>query len=226
MPARPNVPKVVQIVMFADLGGDLDVINRFFQQYTGAAGSLSDTGAAAWAAAVNGSWAAHIRSFQDPAYTLVHTTVTDLSTNVGGFGDAASGGAGTGAPPGLSAAAAFVMKCHVERRYRGGHPRQYLSGMLNADLASKQTWDPTFLANFVTAYTNFRAQAAAGCPAAIGPAVDVNVSFFQGFTNHTFPSGRVRPIPTLRAVPVVDVISSFEGNPKVGSQRRRNLQSL
>ena len=212
--------------MFATFGDDIDVVNKFYQQYTGAAGSLSDTGAAAWAAAVNASWAAHIRSFQAAAYVLQHTSVTDLSSSIGGFGDAVSGGAGTGAGAPNGAGVALVVKEHIERRYRGGHPRQYIAAMLESARSDPQLWDPTFVGNFTTAYIAFRAAAAAGCPGAIGPAVDVNVSYFQGFTNHTFPSGRVRPIPTLRAVPVVDVISTFSVNPKLGSQRRRNLQSL
>ena len=212
--------------MFGKLSNDLDVMNIFHLQYTGSPGTLSDTGAAAWATAINASWASHIRSFQTADYTLEHTTVTDLSSDTGGFGDAISGGAGTAGGPGLSAGAALVIKCKTERRYRGGHPRQYIASLPHTDLVDQQTWDGTFAANFATAYTNFRADANAGAPSGIRPSVDVNVSYFHGFTNHTYPSGRVRPIPNLRGTPLVDIITSFSVNPKVGSQRRRNLQSL
>lgn len=226
MPARPNVPKVVQIVLFQSFGADLDVVNRFYQQYTGAAGTLSDGGAATWAAAVTSAWAAHIAPLITSTFTLNKVTVTDLSTNIGGFGEDDTGSVGSVSGAAVPAGVAMVIREHIERRYRGGHPRQYVCGLPSGDLGTAQSWNSTATAAWQTAYTAFRAAAAAGCPVGIGPAVDANVSYFQGFTNHTYPSGRVRPIPTLRATPVVDVISSFSVNPKLGSQRRRNLQSL
>jgi hypothetical protein len=220
------VPKVVQIVLFHTLSEDLDVVNRFYQQYTGTAGSLSDSGALAWATAVSASWATHLAPDLSHQLTLTKVTVTDLSSSIGGFGEFDSSNAGTSADPSLPAGTAMVIKQHIERRYRGGHPRQYLAGLTANELNDPQTWKPATVGQFQTDYTAFRAACAAGCPVGIGPAVDVNVSYFQGFTNHTYPSGRVRPIPNLRGTPVVDVISSFGVNNKVGSQRRRNLQSL
>jgi hypothetical protein len=62
-------------------------------------------------------------------------------------------------------------------------------------------------------------------PTALTPAFQVNVSYFSGFTNVTFPSGRIRPVPKLRSVPLVDTVTSWSTNPNVASQRRRNLQS-
>ena len=225
MPARPNVPKVVQIVLQGLLGADNRIINRFHQQYTGAAGTLSDGGAATWAAAVTAAWTAHMAAVVSSDYGLESVTLTDLSTNVGGYGQDLTGGVGANGSASCSAGVALVMREHIERRYRGGHPRQYLAGVPFADLATKQTWTPVVVAGWTSAYAAFRAAAAAGCPVGIGPAVDVSVSYYEGFTNHTYPSGRVRPIANLRATPLVDVISSFQGNNIVGSQRRRNLQS-
>lgn len=225
MPARPNVPGVVQIVIQQVVGADTDVINRFYQKYTGTPGSLSDAGAAAWAAAIGPAWAAHLAPFHSTDMHLESITVTDLSSDVGGFGVFDSTAAGTDSSPPIGAGSAAVIKQHIERRYRGGHPRQYLGGMASDNLDSVQSWLAAFVANLATAYIAFRNAAAAGCPTAIGPATDVNVSFYQGFTNHTYPSGRVRPIPNLRVTPVVDQISTFSVNPTVASQRRRNLQS-
>jgi hypothetical protein len=213
MPARANVPKVVEIVMEQLLGSDTRIVNRFFQQYTGAAGTLSDGGAATWAAAVTAAWTAHMAAVVSSDLGVEFVTLTDLSTNIGGFGEDTTGAVGANGSSSCSGGVALVMKEHIERRYRGGHPRQYLAGVPFADLATKQTWTGAVITGWTTAYTAFRAAAAAGCPVGIGPAVDCSVSFYAGFTNHTFPSGRVRPIPTPRGTPLVDVISSFAVNP-------------
>lgn len=226
MPALPPVPGVVRITFQAKLSGDLDVINRFYQKYSGTPGALSSSGAVAWATACGPAWSTHLASFTSTDYTLETITVEDLTSATGAVGIFDSSAAGTDASPILSAGSAAVVKSVIVRRYRGGHPRQYLGGMASDNLNTAQSWTSTFVANLATAYTAFRAACAAGCPTGIAPATDVNVSYFQGFTNHTFPSGRVRPIPTLRGTPLVDQIASFEVNPKVGSQRRRNQQSL
>jgi hypothetical protein len=76
-----------------------------------------------------------------------------------------------------------------------------------------------------TDYISFNSTIITSPPAGMGVMLPVNVSYFQGFHNFTFPSGRVKAIPTVRPVPVVDLINNFSVNPHVGSQRRRNLQS-
>lgn len=225
MPARPSVPKVVQIVLFQTLGDDLDVINRFYQQYTGTADTLSDGGALDWATATSAAWGTHIKPDVSSQLHLNKVTVTDLSSSTGGFGEFDSALAGESSDVSLPAGVAMVIKQHIERRYRGGHPRQYLCGFTETERLDPQTWEPASVAAIQTDYTAFRTAVAAGCPSGIAPAVDVNVSYFEGFTNHTFPSGRVRPIPNLRATPVVDIITSFAVNPVIASQRRRNKQS-
>jgi len=225
MPARQPVPGVVQISLSFVYGEDINVVNRFFQKYTGTPGSLSDSGAAAWAAAVTSAWSAHQASALSNKLALQSVTLEDLTSNIGAVGvdttGAVGGDTGTETPAGV----AVVVKCHIERRYRGGHPRQYLAGLPANNLHDPQTIQPGFVATIQSGYIAFRTAAAAGCPVGIGPATDVNVSYFEGFTNHTFPSGRVRPIPTPRSTPLVDQIAFFAVNNKLGSQRRRNLQS-
>lgn len=226
MPARLPVPNVVQIVLFQKYGEDLDVVNRYFQKYSGSPGSLDDTQAAVWAHAVTSAWTAHLAGHIVSTLSLVKVTVTDLTSDVGAFGEDDTGSVGTLTPPGVPAGVALVVKSHIERRYRGGHPRQYLAGMPEANLADPNTWASGTVSGVATDYTAFRAADSSGITSGLTPVTDVNVSYFTGFTNHTFPSGRVRPIPNPRGTPLVDQIASFAVNPKVASQRRRNLQSL
>lgn len=226
MPARPSVPNVTQIVLTFDIGSDTDVINRFFQKYSGTAGSLTDTQTLAIATGTGTAWAAHMASLINNNVTLKQIGVTDLSSDLGSEAIFLSSAAGTDSGSQLSAGAAAVIKAKIDRRYRGGHPRTYIGGISNAHLTNPQQLDPTYLQNLVTAWTAFRVAVAALYPSGTLPVTDVNVSWYQGFTNHTFPSGRVRPIPNYRPTPVVDQIASFSANPNIGSQRRRNKQSL
>ncbi|MGO9750265.1 MAG: hypothetical protein ACLP8S_05560 [Solirubrobacteraceae bacterium] len=55
----------------------------------------------------------------------------------------------------------------------------------------------------------------------------VNVSYYEGFQVVTDPlTGRSRNVSQLRSEgPVVDRITGFSINPKLGSQRGRNLHS-
>ena len=55
----------------------------------------------------------------------------------------------------------------------------------------------------------------------------VNVSYYEGFEVVTdLRTGRSRDVPQLRpGGPAVDKITGFSINPKLGSQRRRNLHA-
>jgi hypothetical protein len=225
MPARQPVPGVVQITFKFTYGADIDVINRFYQKYSGTPGALSDTGAAAWAAAGTSAWSAHQASALSDKLALNFVLVEDLTSDTGAVGDDTTGAVGGDTTTETPAGVCVVVAAHIERRYRGGHPRQYLAGLPANNLLTPQEIQPGFVTSLQSGYVAFRAAVAAGCPTAIAPATDVNVSYFQGFTNHTYPSGRVRPIPNPRATPVVDQIAFFEVRNKLGSQRRRNLQS-
>lgn len=224
MPALPNAPKVVKHVLKFTYMENTDVVNRFYQQYSGT-GPISDTDMLAWATAVSTAWNAHIAGFSSSSLVLNSVESTELSSATGSQQIYVHDHAGSAVGSALPANVALVIREHIERRYRGGHPRQYLSGMIGALLHDAESWDPTQLPTILTDYTSFRTDCAAGCPAGAQPAVDVNVSYYQGFTNHTYPSGRTRPIPTLRSSPVIDVIAAFGVNPRIASQRRRTLQS-
>lgn len=227
MPALPAVPSVVKIVLSHFLGEDVNAVNIFHQKYSGPPNTLAAADAATWATVVKNQWVAHLQSFFASALILETVTVTDLSSATGATGSDVTPHAGTNANPVLAAGTALCMREHVGRRYRGGHPRQYLAGLVQSDLTDVQRWDATFLANLTTAYTTFRNNIGAfGPPPALVPAIDVNVSYYHGFTPFTYPSGRVRNIPTLRPAPVVDTVTSFSANAKVASQRRRNLQGV
>jgi len=218
------VPQVCRITLKQTYGADLDVVNRFFVKYS-TAGPLSPAGATAWALAVAVAWGADLSTSLVPDLVLDQVILEDLSSSSGSIGVDSPAQPGSNTGPGMPAGVSMIIQEKIERRYRGGHPRQYLAGLPAAAASTEQTWSSGAIAALELAYATFRTAVLVAVPSGLAPAVDVNVSYYHGFTNFTFPSGRVRPIPTLRGSPLVDVITSFAVNPKLGSQRRRNGQS-
>jgi hypothetical protein len=118
-----------------------------------------------------------------------------------------------------------VIKFKIARRYRGGHPRFYLAGGMATDVTAQNTWTPAYQSAVAAAWVAFINACVLAPPASLGVLAQVNVSYFSGFVNKTFPSMRTHPVPVLRAVPLQDTVLGASTNPKVASQRRRNLQS-
>jgi hypothetical protein len=218
----PAVSKVVRLDLHWTEGTAGNLQCREFFQF---AGTLSVADAVTWGANISTAIGTYMTSFMHSGVTLTHLELTDLTSTsaaqvINGTGHTGANG-GTALPSGT----ALVIKKIITRRYRGGHPRIYLPGTVQADLATPNTWGVTPLANIVAAWTTFiNACIANTNPAAIGAITHVNVSFYSGFTNHTYPSGRVKPIPTPRVTPVVDAVQGLVGNSTVASQRRRNQQ--
>lgn len=224
MPARPNVPGVALFTLRGTLDEDTDVINRFFVQFTG--GPLTNTQAVSWATSTAANWVTFIQPVVAVKYTLTQISVEDLTSPTAGFGVWDGSHTGTRAGTPVTAGACLVIKQHINRRYRGGHPRVYLYSLTEADQQDANSWNPADSAAVVSAWGLFQGAIATGAPAGITAIGQVNVSYFQGFTNHTFPSGRVRPIPNLRATPVIDLITSYSPNNQIASQRRRYKQGV
>lgn len=222
VPALPNVPGVMRVTVRQTLDDDIDVINRQFFGYSGTV-SLAD--ANTLAADVLSGWAAHVLPHLSSRLKAVEAEVVDLASSSGAVGVSVSTSSG-GDTSGMTAAgAAFVVRLKVARRYRGGHPRQYLCGVSVDALNNGQDLTSAFATALATGYAGYSNGLVAASPTGVGTMRAVNVSYYQGFVNHTFPSGRVRPIPVLRGSPIVDNIIGFEVNPKVASQRRRNTQA-
>ncbi len=155
---------------------------------------------------------------------LVLTLLTDLSSPSAVQSQVttnSSGGGGAGAT--LAGGSAAVVKKRIARRYRGGHPRDYIAGLLQSSLSNPQTLTTGFVTNLTNDYNAFISAVLLAVPVAAAPAFEVNVSYFSGFHNVTDPiSGRSRAVPTPRVTPVVDLITGHTVNPSIASQRRRN----
>lgn len=224
MVTLPSVPRTVRVDFHESFQSNANIQNRLFFQYVGA---LSQADAQTWVNSMAAAWVARILPNQVTAVSLISTVLTDLTSVTAPQATSLTTGSGAVALAGLQAAdVALIIKRRVGRRYRGGHSRIYLVGCSNTQLATAETWAAAFQTTIGTAFNNLISDILTAVPVAAAPATEVNVSYFQGFTNPpALPGKRQRSQPTLRPAPLIDLVLSHSVNPHVGSQRRRNLQS-
>lgn len=222
MKTYPPVPNVLRIEVQQTIHGDQYAMNRFFQPYSGTAPTSAEL--SIFANDVFQAWSANMYQLQSSDVGVDKVVVTDLTSPTAASGEAAGSGVGTRAGTNLQAATCAVLQFGVPRRYRGGHPRMYLAVGVTSDLGTGNSWDAAFISLVPTQWVNFLAgfELSPWGGATLGK--QVNVSYFAGYENVTYPSGRIKAVPSFRPTPVVDTISAFSLNKQVGSQRRRNQQ--
>lgn len=220
MPTLPPVPKVVRTDFHWVQSTDSNLMVRLFFQYTG---SLSTTDAQTWLDNIVAAMGTFMSTVINSEMTLTMSQLTDLTSNSAAQVQSTVQHVGGIVQAPLPTGTAMVMKYHIARRYRGGHPRTYIPGLSYTYLTTSGQFNSTSLSSVVSAWETFLAACTASTnPAAIGTIVHVNVSFFSGFTNVTLPSNRVKSVPKPRVTPLVDTITGVGGNPAPASQRRRN----
>lgn len=222
MPALPNVPKVVRVDSHFQEATDPNVMVRMFLRYSG---TLSLADATQWCQNIATASAAFWLANGQPTLTLVLTELTDLTSPTAPQVQNSTSQSGTSSAHPLAAGTAMVIKYKIARRYRGGHPRAYLPGMSGLWLQTPTLWAAASAAGVLTDWNTFLASSVNNATIPTAGTLDhVNISYYQGFTNHTYPSGRVKAIPTPRATPLVDAITGTAVNLTPASQRRRNEQ--
>jgi hypothetical protein len=219
MPALPSPGKVIRVHLRWGPSDTNQWGSRFYITYSGGPPNSADM--ATFASNVFGFCGGNIMPLVESNIFLTETTVVDLNTDTGAEGShtgSTAGGDGSGLVPEDVCA---LINHVIPRRYRGGKPKIFLPpGGLGA-LADDKSWTNTFTGNMTAAWEAFVAATLADAFASFTPVNIVNVSFYKGFTPFAEPSGRYRNIPTARATPLVDPISSSSCRGEIGSQRRR-----
>jgi hypothetical protein len=90
------------------------------------------------------AWASLMNALQDGDTELTGVKLTDLTSALGAQTTVEAGLVGGRAGAYLPASASVLVTYDVAVRYRGGHPRNYLSVGVQADLATAQTWSTDF----------------------------------------------------------------------------------
>lgn len=220
MPPLPPAGNVIRVQLQHKKDADLNILDRLYFAYTGSPPAASDLNT--YCTSVAAAWNTSLKPEASPDITLTEVIAEDLSSSSGAVGADTVAIVGTRSGGIMAAQTAVLVNFQLSRRYRGGKPRVYLPYGSQTDLSNGQQWGNTFTSAFHTAFTTFLA---AISTATVGPATltgQVSVSYYKDFTSVQDPiTMRWRNIPTPRATPVVDGVSSFTVNPSLGSQRRR-----
>jgi hypothetical protein len=219
MPARPPVPNVIQFSFLHTSNIDTPMVNRVFFQYSGSAPTPTEMTTLVTNAISH--WTGNVQKYQSNEWSLTSATGTDLTSATSAEETVTSGLNGTASAASAPFGAAMVISHKIARRYRGGHPRTYLGGF-PFDQIADGFWSTAEYSNIVAGWAAYIAAMLTEAWSGGAISSNVAVSFYTGFLNHTFPSGRVRPVPQLRPTPLVDQIVADVVHTAVASQRRRN----
>lgn len=204
MPTLPDVDHVLKVAVDGTLD-DVPCTNLFHIAFSGGPPNVADLNS--FAHSFYTAWSTRIMPNLTNQYEHIITNVTDLTTTssaVGSYGQVSTGGS-SGTPCGNQVC--ILVKHHIARRYRGGHPRTYLPPSSATNIALGQQWSGTFVTTMNTAYTNFISDVEAiAVPSVSGPSF-VCVSYFSG--------------GALRVTPLVQSITSSVVENTLATQRRR-----
>lgn len=181
----------------------------------------------AYAASIDAEVSTHLLPLCSAQVRTAEVMVTDLTSNVAARGIVTSALPGTRAGLPNGAGVAALINFRVARRYRGGKPRIYVPLFVAADLTDHLTWSSEALAEGTASWEAFMSGLMNRTPPGLRVVEQVNVSYYEGFEVVMDPrTGRSRNVSKLRSDgPQVDRITGFAINPKLGSQRRRNLHA-
>lgn len=221
MPPLPSVNHVADIRLGQEYDEDSGILNRFFIGW--GSGTLTGGDANTWATAVATSWAAHMAGDIKTDLALTSVILTDLTSPSAAIGTWFGSHAGAVSDSVDPASVTMRLGFKVGRRYRGGHPGVYISGIQSGYFNDAQTWTDGGVTAMVSKWEAFIGDVIANAPVALAGLFHANVSYYSGFTVVTNPStGRARNVPTVRVAPVVDPIVGIHADKHYAAQRRRN----
>jgi len=159
---------------------------------------------------------------------LNEIVITDLTTPSSGQGTHSGATPGTRVGSFLPAGCATLLNFAIARRYRGGKPRLYLPYGTASDLTTSSAWSTGYQAGITASWTTWQSDTLAAAPSGTTITSQVNVSYYEGFTNEAYGTPtKYRRVPTLRVGgPLIDSITGYSTNGRPASQRRRNLHSV
>lgn len=219
MPPLPSPGKVIRCGFEWTAGSGLTLGTRFFVSYS--SGTPTQANINQLSAEIGTLYGTDLKQLCPSNYELIASTALDLSSSSGFFGTTAQTINGTRTGTALPLGTPTTVDYLIARRYRGGKPRGYFPFGVTSDLADEAHWNGTFTGAVNTAYGTFMAALLAYTGDSITKVNHVNVSWYEGFTNYTGSGGRAKVRANLRGTPVVDVVTTHDARPTLGSQRRR-----
>lgn len=203
MPALPAVPSVVRVRIKGTISG-VAWNNIHYLQYAGAAPTVADLNTVG--GNIVTAWQTQLAPLAGAHVLQTGIELADLTNAGAAQVSGASAGAGTRAGTALTNASCAVISWPINLRYRGGHPRTYFPGGMQADVTGNRLWTQAFVTALQAGAAGFRT--ALNAIAVSGTTYKlVAVSYY---TNHAL---RPTPLPVTINIPVV--------HGRVDSQRHR-----
>jgi hypothetical protein len=185
----PPVPNAVQVAVTGNLNA-LPWANIFHLSHS--AGALSSGTLDAVAASVGNAYSSHFLALMSTVSSVEQVKAMDLSSRTGPIGLDVTHRPGTGAGTAPAAnSVAFCVSWSIVDRYRGGHPRTYIPGMLGTNIVNGHTWLDTFRLGMLGAASAFRTDLNAITAGGLTWQM-VCVRYFSGHA--LLPDPAVRPI--------------------------------
>lgn len=220
MPALPDVPAVIRMRMKFTVGSDTDVLPRSYWEYSGTPpnnAELTTMASSIWSALATPAVA-----LLDTASDWTGIELVDLSSPTAAVGEHLASSTGTRSGTQLPASVAADVGFTIARRYRGGKPHTELPFGVAGDLETPQTWTSGFLTSVDTFWGDVATEMTSALWSDGGSIAQVNVSYYgPPNRNVTSSTGRVRTISTTRAVPLIDTVTAYACQTRLGTVRRR-----
>lgn len=206
LPDAPNTLKCRYIYSYNGRAA----YNVFHVAFTGSPPSGTDMSTLAGNLQTN--WVNNIKPLVNANVTLTATEVADMSSRTGLIVQNVTSAVGT--VPGTQACPNNVALCvslNVAYRFRGGHARIYLPGMITANITGGTNWSGTYVTSVGAAIVAWRT--------AINSMTTAGNSYTLVMTSYYTHDADHKPI--YRPVPVNYPVTGVFVHSRVDSQRRR-----
>lgn len=221
MPALPDASQVIRIEF--DFSIYEDLFARCRQHYIYDGSPPSNANLNTFSTTVFSAVGSDLAPLAGNHITFTRVGTTDLTSPTSAIGEHTGTHVGSRGSTLLTADVCALQSLHVDRRYRGGHPRVYWPFGITTDLFDQQTWQPASVTAFesgLTALDTAILGASWGGATILGL---VNVSYYQGFTVHTGTTGRARNVSTPRTSALIEPVTSTQVRAGIAVQRNRLL---
>ena len=155
MPPLKPVMGVAKCIVLGEMSGVACV--NIFHWAKGSRTPFTQTELNTLASQLRAQYVSRFMEHIHPDYVLGSVEAIDLSTDEGLSGIASGSTPGTAAGAHMPANAAVCVTWKIGRRYRGGHPRNYLPPPGDVAItASQNSWDADYVTQVEASASNFR----------------------------------------------------------------------
>lgn len=200
----PPVPNAVQVAVTGTLTG-LPFANIFHLAHS--PGAVSSGVLDTIASGVGNTYSTHFLQLMSTVAQVEQVKAIDLSSRTGPVGLDPTHRPGVAVGTSYAAnSVAFCVSWSIVDRYRGGHPRTYIPGMLTTNIVSNHLWLDTYRLGMLGAANGFRLD----CNALTAGGLTWSLVCVRYFQNHA-----------LLPDPAVRTITAAVCRTRIDSMRRR-----